>query len=131
MAEVFVSYLPACLAAVSAAGQKALYSAAFIGRNEVVQNLSGTRTGNRYKVPGTQTYYTASAPGQYPATATGNLKQSVKIRPDGDGYLVGTEVEYGLYLEKKPPNEGGREWLRPSLEKARPRMVAELSKRWV
>jgi hypothetical protein len=62
--------------------------------------------------------------------ATGNLKASVKIVQQGDGFLVGTDVEYGLALEKKPSSAGGREWLRPSLEGVRKEMEEAVGKRW-
>ena len=131
MPKAFVSFLPAVVAKIEVASKARLRQAADVGRNQTVKNLSGSRSGIRYKVPGTNQYYTASAPGEYPAVATGNLRGSVRIAPAKDGYLVGTEVEYGLYLEKKPPMEGGREWLRPSLEKARPAMLAELARPWL
>jgi len=127
---VFVSNLPLVCAAIAGASLKALRAAADQGRNKTVQNLSGSRSGKTYKVPGTQKTYTASAPGEYPAVATGNLREQVRIIQRGDEFLVGTDVEYGLYLEKKPPESGGREWLRPSLEQARPAMLAELAKKW-
>jgi hypothetical protein len=75
-------------------------------------------------------WYTASAPGEYPAVATGNLKEQVYTKVVGGQAYVGTDVEYGLALEKKPGNRGGREWLRPSLEQAKPKMLAELGKKW-
>jgi len=130
MPSAFVSNLPMALAKVVAESQKALRSAADVGRNQTVKNLTGARSGRQYKVPGTSVTYTASAPGEFPAVQTGQLRSNVRIRPEGDGYQVGTDVEHGLYLEKKPPQQGGREWLKPSLEQARPAMLAELSKRW-
>ena len=130
MPSVFQSNMPAVVGAISDGALKALRAAADIGRNATVVNLSGTRTGIVYLVPGTQVEYTASAPGEYPAVATGNLKQSVKIIQEGDGFLVGTDVEYGLFLEKKDPLHGGREWLRPSLEGVRKEMEAAVGTRW-
>jgi hypothetical protein len=130
MPSVFQSNVPAVIGAISEGALKALRAAADIGRNATLVNLSGTRTGIVYFVPGTQVQYTASAPGEYPAVATGNLKQSVKIIQEGDGFLVGTDVEYGLFLEKKDPLHGGREWLRPSLEGVRKEMEAAVGTRW-
>ena len=129
MSKLFVSNLPAVLVALETTNRKALRAAADIGRNQVVTNISGSRSGIRYRVPGTQTDYTASAPGEYPAVRLGGLKGSVRVLPKGDDLLIGTDLDYGLYLEKKPPDKGGREWLRPSLEQAKPRMLAELAKR--
>ena len=131
MSKVFVSYLPAVTAAIKEAADKALFAAANEGRTQVVKNLSGARHGRKYKVPGTNVTYTASAPGEYPATATGRLRSSVTVKVKGDTGYVGTNVEYGLALEKKPASKGGREWLRPSLEQAKPAMLDKLRKRWL
>jgi len=130
MSKLFVSNLPVVTIAVNAASLKALIAAADQGRNQTVQNLSGSRSGVQYRVPGTSRMYTASAPGEYPAVATGNLREHIDRKVVKDEVQVGTAVEYGLYLEKKAPEKGGREWLRPSLEQAKPKMLAELSKRW-
>jgi len=131
MSKAFVSNLPLATAAISAASDKALLAAAYAGRNQVVKNLTGSRSGKRYKVPGTQTYYTASAPGEYPAAPTGDLRGSYRAKMLKPGTaVVATDKDYALPLEKKPPSEGGREHLRPSLEQARPDMLKELSKRW-
>jgi len=128
--KVFVSFLPAALTAISIAQQKALVSAADVGRNKVVSNLSGARSGHQYKVPGTNTYYTASAPGEFPAAPTGRLRSHVERKSVGQGIQIGTAVEYGLTLEKSPGNRGGRPWLKRSLDQAKPAMILELAKRW-
>jgi len=132
--KVFVSNLPVAVAAINAASLKALRAAADQGRNQTLRNFRGSRTGHTYKVPGTNRHYTASAPGEFPAASgvrTGHLQEMLHIQEKGDEMQVGTSVEYGLALEKKPPSEGGREWLRPSLEQAKPAMLRELAKRWL
>jgi hypothetical protein len=135
MPSVFQSNMPAVMGAISEGALKALYAAANIGRNAVLVNLQGPRSGRVYKIPGTDATYTASAPGEYPAKVptgpqAGVLQESVHIVQQGDGYLVGTNVPYGLYLEKKDPLHGGREWLRPSLEGVRKEMEAAVGTRW-
>jgi hypothetical protein len=126
----FQSNVAECTRAMNEGAVKALLAACNVGRNQVVQNISGARSGIVYLVPGTKTAYTASAPGEYPAVATGRLRGDVKTLIEGDIGYVGTELDYGLYLEKKDPQHGGREWLRPSLEQAKPDIIAELNKRW-
>jgi len=128
--KMFISNLPAVTIAVNAASLKALIAAADEGRNQTVQNLSGARSGVQYRVPGTQRYYTASAPGEYPAVRLGDLKGSIDRKVVKDEVQVGTTKEHGLILEKKDPSKGGREWLRPSLEQAKPAMLVKLAKRW-
>ena len=152
MAEkMFISNLPAVTIAVNAASLKALIAAADQGRNQTVQNLSGTRSGRVYRLNPNKrgpaggrarfaagdrsadvkhAYYTASAPGEYPAIQWGDLKSSIDRKVVKDEVQVGTALEHGLILEKKAPSDGGREWLRPSLEQAKPAMLAQLAKRW-
>jgi hypothetical protein len=131
MSNVLVSYLPAVSLAIDAAAAKALKSAGNVGRNQIVKNLSGSRSGRSYRVPETQRYYTASAPGEYPAWRLGDLAGSYKVKQvKKDEVLIGSDKDHALALEKKPPNKGGREHCRPSLNQATPAMLAELAKRW-
>ena len=139
---MFVSNMPVVTIAIGAASAKALHAAADVGRNKTVENLRNTpsRTGNRYKVPGTNVTYTASAPGEYPAVATGRLRGSIRVKKSGDDVKIGTDVKYGVYLEKG--GERGRDvlgkftagmkrpWLKRSLDEAKPAMLLELNKRW-
>lgn len=130
MSKLFVSNLPVVTIAIEVASQKALIAAADIGRNQTIKNLTGSRSGRTYKVPGTGVTYTASAPGEYPAVATGNLRERIERKVVGKDVRIGTAVEYGLSLEKKAPNKGGRPWLKRSLDQAKPAMIAKLNQRW-
>ena len=131
MPSVFVSNLPAVMIAINAASQKALIAAADVGRNKTVQNLTGARSGRTYRVPKTKVYYTASAPGEYPAIATGKLRDHIDRKVVNTSEVqVGTTVEYGLMLEKKAANKGGRPWLKRSLDEAKPAMLAKFAQRW-
>lgn len=86
-------------------------------KNEVNKTLSGDRTGRTYKVPGTKhKYYTASAPGEPPAVATGRLRKSIKYKVEGSfkqctGY-VGTDVKYASILERGGTIPGHTETVR-------------------
>lgn len=86
-------------------------------KNEVQKTLTGGRSGRTYKVPGTKhKYYTASAPGEPPATATGRLRKSIKFRVEGSlkecvGY-VGTDVKYAAVLERGGTIPGHTETVR-------------------
>jgi len=131
MSKMFVSNLPAVTIVLNAASEKALIAAADVGRNKTVQNLTGARSGQTYRVPGTHATYTASAPGEYPAVATGNLRERIERKVVNRGEVqVGTAIEYGLMLEKKSSSKGGRPWLKKSLDEARPAMLAKLAQRW-
>jgi HK97 gp10 family phage protein len=64
-----------------------------------------------------------SAPGEPPAVDTGRLRASITHRLEGGGYdsktrgYVGTNVEYGPYLEFGTSRMAARPWLTPALEK--------------
>lgn len=111
-----------------------MYAAAQEVRNEVLETLSGRRTGRTYKVPGTNVTYTASAPGEPPAVATGQLRNSVTAVVQAEGKsvkgIVGTELMKGLYLEKGTSKMAPRPWLEPSFEKSLDRIKEILSRRW-
>jgi len=131
VSKTFVSFLPAVTVALKVASEKALYAAANEGRTQVLKNLTGSRSGIRYKVPGTNVMYTASAPGEYPASATGLLRSTIQMKVKGDAGYIGSDSDHAVPLEKKPASKGGREWLRPSLQQAKPRMLQKIMQRWM
>jgi len=135
MSKLFVSNLPAVTIVLNAASTKALHATADVGRNQVVKNLTGAggpRTGHRYRVPKTNRYYTASAPGQFPAhDRFGHLRGSYRVKEISPSEIqVGSDSEYALPLEKKPESKGGRPHLKRSLDQAKPAMLAKLAQRW-
>ena len=75
----------------------------------------GSKTGNIY-TRGTKTHQASSA-GQAPATDSGDLVAHIKsiIKPD-EAY-VGTDLEYGFFLEFGTMKISERPWLRPAREK--------------
>lgn len=104
-------------------------------RTQTLETLSGNRSGRTYRVPGTSRYYTASAPGQPPAQATGQLRQSVKTAIEGEGRkiigMVGTDLPYGKMLEFGTRKMAARPWLRPSWEKSLDKIKSILSRKWL
>lgn len=106
-----------------AAKKKALAIANVI-RTRILVGMSGSRTGRQYRVPGTRRFYTASAPGEYPAVRTGYLRRSIRTAVRQDLYgvyaVVGTSVVYGKWLEEKSPSDGGRPWLSRAYAEALP-----------
>ena len=103
-------------------------------RNTVLETLSGTRSGQIYKVPGTNRTYTASAPGESPAVATSELRQSIgtslESKPGGLVGKVGTNKIQGKMMEFGTRNVAPRPWLRKSFEKAEGKVRAILGGRW-
>lgn len=104
------------------------YTAANELRNSALTVLRGTRSGRRYKVPGTYRrqrdkvsgkmkngrYYTASAPGEPPAMRTGNFRRS---------WQPTTRALFGSYIariESDARTEGGKYLLGEILEEGTP-----------
>jgi len=109
--------------------KKRAYAAAQLIRTEILNVLTGQRTGKTYKIPGakyravkpegwkrgmgTETgaawalaaaTYTASAPGEAPASALGDLRRSIKAESIDRGFgegeaIVGATAEYAPWLE--------------------------------
>ena len=74
-----------------------------VQKTVVEETLIGSRSGRTYLVPGTKRTYTASSPGQPPASPSGHLRQHIETSVEGDGRKVigrvGTDVPYGKMLE--------------------------------
>jgi len=104
-------------------------------RNTMLNTLSGNRTGRTYRVPGTKRTYTASSPGQAPAQATSGLRQSIKASLEVIGRkvigVIGTDLPYGIMLEKGTKKMAARPWLLVSLMKTMPKIKEILSRKWL
>jgi len=107
-------------------------------RNTVLETLSGNRSGRTYLVPGTRKSYTASAPGQPPATATSDLRQSVKSSVEGKGRSVlgkvKAEAKHALPLEFGHRQGGkhvaARPFMKPSFDKSLDAIRRILTRTW-
>ena len=103
-------------------------------RNETLETLSGNRSGRTYYVPGTHKTYTASAPGEPPAVATGHLRQNIDKGVELEdtqvvGY-VGTKDDYGPMLEFGTKKMAPRPWLRISFEKSETKIKQIFTRKW-
>lgn len=91
------------------------YRAANELRNAALIVLRGQRSGRRYKVPGKNSYYTASAPGEPPAVRSGTFRLAWQPRTYafGDSYfaIIDNETFYADWLENGTP--GGQMAPRP------------------
>lgn len=93
-------------------------------RNKAVRSIQrGPKTGRIYPassgVRGGP--HQASAPGQPPATDTGNLVGSITFQKEPGTrpiYSVGTDEAYGAYLEFGTLRIAERPWLRPAVREA-------------
>lgn len=83
---------------------------------------SGPASGRIYQKYNPRRTHQASAPGQYPMSDTGRLASSIQFEPPAseskpEGF-VGTNLQYGKYLEFKSPAAGGRPWLKRAFDEA-------------
>jgi HK97 gp10 family phage protein len=118
----------------TAANVKAMKAAAEFVERDVKKNFTLSGTGRAYKRG--KKVHRASLPGEPPAIDIGNLRASImsqvnvtgpvvtgQVGPDID-YLaanteVGTDVNYGLYLELGTSRMQPRPFLRPALKRTR------------
>lgn len=112
-----------------------MYLATNAVRNTALEKLSGPRTGREYTVPGTNTTYTASAPGEPPAVRLGELRQSLGTKVEAKGATVlghmGTPLEHGEHMEHGTKNILPRPWLKPSFEESLEKVKSILNRRWM
>ena len=121
--------------AIESTATKRMLEAVNAVRGQTLDTLSGSRSGRTYRVPGSRRTYTASAPGEPPASRLGELRQSVKTALKTEGRkiigMVGTDKEYGKVLEFGSKFMAARPWLRISFEKALPKVKSILSRKWL
>ncbi len=128
------SHIPEVVREMEQAADRKMHEVVNEVRNITLDTLSGSRSGEMYKVPDTRKDYQASAEGEAPASATGGLRQSVKTEVESKGKKVtgsvGTELEYGKHLEIGTSRMKPRPWLRRSFEKASPKAKDILGGKW-
>jgi HK97 gp10 family phage protein len=99
-------------------------------RNEAVRGIQrGPATGKIYRRRGVT--HQTSAPGEYPASDTGRLANSVEFDVSQVGRteaIVGTNLVYGRYLEFGTSRMAARPWLLPSFQKATQRVETLLKR---
>ena len=131
---VFEDNLPAVKRELSRVAYERMETAVTLVRNRTLETLSGHRSGHTYFVPGTRRSYTASAPGEAPAQATGRLRQNICSEVVNErGTLhgrVGTDIDYGRMLEFRTVNIIARPWLRKTFERAEAEVKAIFMRVW-
>ena len=103
-------------------------------RNKTLETLSGSRSGRIYRIPGTARTYTASSPGEPPASRLGELRQSIKGGMEGEGAkvvgFVGSDKKYGSMLEFGTSKILSRPWLRKSFEQSESKIKEIFTRVW-
>ncbi len=88
----------------------------------------GPRSGNNLSAT-----HQASAPDEYPMSDTGRLASNIiTLLPSGSSIegQVGTNIEYGTFLEFGTSRMAARPWLMPSFEKAKVNVAKEVKQRF-
>lgn len=98
------------------------YRAANELRNASQLVLRGQRSGRRYRVPGTKSYYTASAPGEPPAVRTGAFRAGWQAKQEITSG-AGTDVTVRSYIESNTRTDNGKYTLGAILEDGSSRMA--------
>ena len=115
------------------AAQK-MYEATQLVRTQVLETLSGQRSGRTYYVPGTKRTYTASSPGEPPAVASSDLFKSITAKVESKGKevtgYVGTDKIQGLMTEFGTVKMAARPWLRISFEQSMDKLKSIFGNRW-
>jgi phage gpG-like protein len=102
---------------------------AFAIQANAVKRMKNTKRGSRvYKRGKSGKTHRSSAPGEAPAPDTGRLMNSVRTKSFRKGYIVGTHLAYGRYLEYGTKRIDQRPWLRPSAQEEGPRFKKRLRK---
>lgn len=99
-----------------------LYMAGEIVRGTAVKSIQKQSQGEavtRYRRGGAKYSHVASKPGDAPNTDTGNLVKNIAVEPGDESVFVGTNVEYGAWLEIGTKDMAARPWLRPALKSNR------------
>lgn len=103
-------------------------------QNKTKEKLSGNRSGRQYRVPGTKTNYTASAPGEPPASMTGQLRNNIHFQIQGKGKevigLVGSTLDKAPMLEFGTRKMAARPFLKPTFDEELPAIKEILSRKW-
>jgi len=130
----FKSNLPEVMRKIDATAKDRMQEAVQAVRNQALETLSGSRSGRTYKVPGTSRTYTASSPGEPPAVATAELRQSVKgvVEKEGNQIvgMVGTDKIQGKMLEFGTKYIEARPWLRKSFEESGAKVKEIFTRLW-
>lgn len=99
--------------------RRAVARAALRVEGEAKESIQrGVKTGRLYRTYNKKKLHRASAPGEAPATDTGTLvsRLSHQISSGGLEAVVGSDVDYGSYLEFGTRGMAARPFLRPALK---------------
>ena len=96
-------------------------------RGEAIRSIqSGPKSGRVYQKYNPRRTHTASAPGQPPASDTGNLVSQIMRVADGKNTLVESRADYSKFLEFGTSKMLARPFLFPASEKSIKKIIEVL-----
>jgi HK97 gp10 family phage protein len=99
-------------------------------RGEAIKSIqSGSKTGRTYKRYNPTRTHKASAPGEAPASDTGNLVSNIMVEDKGDSIEVQSNAEYSKFLEYGTSKMEARPFLFPAYEMSREKIVQAIFKK--
>ena len=99
-------------------------------RGEAIKSIqSGSKTGRTYKRYNPTRTHRASAPGEAPASYTGNLVSNIMVQEKGDSIEVQSNAEYSKFLEYGTSKMEARPFLFPAYEMSREKIVQAIFKK--
>lgn len=99
-------------------------------RGEAIKSIqSGSKTGRTYKRYNPTRTHRASAPGEAPASDTGNLVSNIMVEDKGDSIEVQSNAEYSKFLEYGTSKMEARPFLFPAYEMSREKIVQAIFKK--
>ena len=99
-------------------------------RGEAIKLIqSGSKTGRTYKRYNPTRTHRASAPGEAPASDTGNLVSNIMVQEKGDSIEVQSNAEYSKFLEYGTSKMEARPFLFPAYEMSREKIVQAIFKK--
>lgn len=116
---------------LSSARRQRLLAATIEWHGGVVKLLRGTRSGRMYPIPGTQTLYRASAPGEAPAVRLGDLRTSYRFEVKDNEGLVGSPLSYAKDLEFGTRKMAPRPHLKRAFMQNKQKILAHLQSEWL
>ena len=99
-------------------------------RGEAIKSIqSGSKTGRTYKRYNPTRTHRASAPGEAPASDTGNLVSNIMVQEKADSIEVQSNAEYSKFLEYGTSKMEARPFLFPAYEMSREKIVQAIFKK--
>lgn len=94
-------------------------------RKEAVKSIqTGSKTGRIYEKYNPRRTHRASAPGESPASDTGNLVRNIRVIDKGqDEVIVKSNAPYSAYLEYGTSKMLARPFLFPAYEKSKKKII--------